>query len=144
MATSAKTKIDVSIARLPVMSAKLFGREAELAWLDACWKDGVHVASIVAWGGVGKSALVNKWLAEMRDDGWRGADQVYAWSFYSQGTDRLGSSDEFFAEALVRPRPHAPAHHPVKGRCCRSKEIPAVQVHGTVQREQRPSTNDEE
>jgi hypothetical protein len=102
MATTAKPKIDVSIARLPATSADLFGREAELAWLDRCWEERVHLASIVAWGGVGKSALVNKWLAGMRDDGWRGAEQVYAWSFYSQGTDRLGSSDEFFSEALRR------------------------------------------
>jgi tetratricopeptide (TPR) repeat protein len=102
IATSAKTKIDVSIARLPATSADLFGRETELAWLDRCWEERVHLASIVAWGGVGKSALVNRWLAGMRDDGWRGAEQVYAWSFYSQGTDRLGSSDEFFSEALRR------------------------------------------
>jgi hypothetical protein len=47
---------EVSIARLPATAAELFGREADLAWLDACWEEGVHVASIVAWGGVGKSA----------------------------------------------------------------------------------------
>src|SRR6185369_9204838 len=35
-----------------------------------------------------------------RDEGWRGAERVYGWSFYSQGTDRLGSSDEFFAAAF--------------------------------------------
>ena len=44
---------------------ELFGRDAELAWLDACWQEGVRVASIVAFGGVGKSALVNAWLARM-------------------------------------------------------------------------------
>jgi tetratricopeptide (TPR) repeat protein len=100
--STAKPKIDVSIARLPATSADLFGRETELAWLDRCWEERVHLASIVAWGGVGKSALVNKWLARMRDDGWRGATRVYGWSFYSQGTDRLASSDEFFSDALRR------------------------------------------
>lgn len=104
---------EVSIARLPATNRELFGREAELAWLDGCWRDGVHVASIVAWGGVGKSALVNAWLAKMRDGGWRGAERVYAWSFYSQGTDRLSSSDEFMDAALRRfgdtePPPVAP------------------------------------
>src|SRR5262249_23732900 len=91
----------VAIARLPATSRELFGREEELAWLDACWQKGVHVASIVAFGGVGKTALVNAWLAKIRDDGWFGAERVYAWSFYSQGTDRLSSSDEFFAGALT-------------------------------------------
>jgi tetratricopeptide (TPR) repeat protein len=92
--------VKVSIGRLPATSAELFGREADLAWLDACWQEGVHVASVVAFGGVGKSALVNRWLARMRDAGWNGAERVHAWSFFSQGTDRLGASDEFFADAL--------------------------------------------
>ncbi len=90
----------VSISRLPVTGRDLFGREHELAWLDQCWNEGVHVASIVAWGGVGKSALVNAWLARLRDAGWRGAERVFGWSFYSQGTDRLSSADEFVDVAL--------------------------------------------
>ena len=32
--------------------------------------------------------------------GWRGAERVFGWSFYSQGTDRLSSSDEFVEAAL--------------------------------------------
>lgn len=92
---------EVSIARLPITSSSLFGRESDLEWLSACWREGVHVASIVAWGGVGKSALVNAWLARLRDSGWDGAVKVYGWSFYTQGTDdRLTSSDEFFSAAL--------------------------------------------
>ena len=59
-------EVEVSIARLPVTSRELFGREADLAWLDACWQDKAHVASVVAWGGVGKSELVNAWLARVR------------------------------------------------------------------------------
>jgi tetratricopeptide (TPR) repeat protein len=92
--------VKVSIARLPATQAELFGRDEELAWLDACWAEGVHVASVVAFGGVGKTALVNRWLARRRDKGWDGADRVYGWSFYSQGTDRLSSSDEFIDAAL--------------------------------------------
>jgi tetratricopeptide (TPR) repeat protein len=60
----------------------------------------VRVASIIAFGGVGKSALVNAWLAKMNVAGWGGARRVYAWSFYSQGTDRLSSSDAFIDQAL--------------------------------------------
>ncbi|MEP7126692.1 MAG: hypothetical protein ABJE95_37525, partial [Byssovorax sp.] len=61
----APTAPQVSIARLPATGKDLFGRDAELARLDACWHEGVRVASIVAFGGVGKSALVNAWLARM-------------------------------------------------------------------------------
>jgi nucleoside phosphorylase/tetratricopeptide (TPR) repeat protein len=91
---------EVSTAKLPTTAAVIFGRDEELAWLDACWRDGVRVASVVAMGGAGKSALVNAWLRRMGKDGWRGARRVLGWSFYSQGTDRLSSSDEFVASAL--------------------------------------------
>ncbi len=90
----------VSIARLPQTGAALFGREKEIRWLDECWSGGAHVVSIVAWGGVGKSALVNGWLRGMLKDGWRGAERVFGWSFYSQGTDRMTSADEFVGAAL--------------------------------------------
>jgi tetratricopeptide (TPR) repeat protein len=90
----------VAIGRLPATGRELFGREAELLWLDACWRDGVQLASVVAFGGVGKTALVNRWLAGMRDKGWDGARRVFGWSFSSQGTARLGSSDELLAAAL--------------------------------------------
>src|SRR4051812_10579669 len=90
----------VEIARLPSTAAKLFGRDADLEWLDACWTERARVAPIIAFGGVGKSALVNAWLARMDRDGWRGAARVYGWSFYSQGTDRLSSSDQFVDAAL--------------------------------------------
>jgi tetratricopeptide (TPR) repeat protein/anti-sigma regulatory factor (Ser/Thr protein kinase) len=95
-----KKMLVVSLARLPATGRDLFGRESELAWLDACWSEGVRVAAIVGWGGMGKSALVNAWLRRMADEGWRGAERVFAWSFYSQGTDRPASSDDFFSEAL--------------------------------------------
>ena len=94
----------VSVARLPVTGAHLFGREEELAALDAAWGDpNVNVISIVAAGGVGKSALVNRWLGRMRKDGWRGAERVYGWSFYSQGAaqDRAASADTFMGETLA-------------------------------------------
>lgn len=91
----------VAIGRLPVTGEHLFGRDGELARLDACWgAPGTRVVSIVAMGGAGKSALVDRWLQRMQADGWRGAERVYGWSFYSQGATGTGSSDPFFAEAL--------------------------------------------
>ncbi|HEX8161957.1 MAG TPA: toll/interleukin-1 receptor domain-containing protein [Pyrinomonadaceae bacterium] len=96
----AKDKIEIS--RLPVTGAELFGRRTELEMLDAAWaSDETNVVSLVAWGGVGKSTLVNKWRESMEGDNYRGAQRVYAWSFYSQGTsERVSSADLFISEAL--------------------------------------------
>jgi tetratricopeptide (TPR) repeat protein len=93
----------VDIGRLPMTGAELFGRQRELELLDEAWQsDGTHVVSLVAWGGVGKSTLVNKWLERMAADHYRGARRVYAWSFYSQGTgERVASADLFISEALT-------------------------------------------
>ncbi|MFC1718952.1 TIR domain-containing protein [Candidatus Poribacteria bacterium] len=93
----------VSIGRLPQTDPDLFGREKELKMLDEAWEDPeTNVISLVAWGGVGKTSLVNKWLVQMGGDRYRGAEMVYGWSFYSQGTseDRQVSADMFIATAL--------------------------------------------
>ena len=92
----------VDIDRLPATGAELFGRQNELALLDEAWEAGdTNVVSLVAWGGVGKSTLVNKWLERMGADNYRGARRVFGWSFYSQGTgERVTSADQFIAEAL--------------------------------------------
>jgi tetratricopeptide (TPR) repeat protein len=92
----------IDIRRMPETGAKLFGRRNELALLDDAWaSDTIHVLSFVAWGGVGKSTLVNKWLERMEADNYRGARRVYAWSFYSQGTgERVTSADLLIATAL--------------------------------------------
>jgi tetratricopeptide (TPR) repeat protein len=92
----------VDISRLPVTGAELFGRADELRWLDQQWDSReVRVVSLVAWGGVGKSTLVNKWLERMAGDGYRGARKVFGWSFFSQGTsERVTSADLFVDQAL--------------------------------------------
>jgi tetratricopeptide (TPR) repeat protein len=93
----------VDIHRLPVTGAELFGRQKELELLDEAWEsDQTHVVSLVAWGGVGKTTLVNKWLERLAADNYRGARRVYGWSFYSQGTgERVTSADLFISEALT-------------------------------------------
>jgi tetratricopeptide (TPR) repeat protein len=86
---------------LPITSHELFGRERELRQLRLAWEANTRVVSVVAVGGAGKSALVNRWLREMRDDDYRGAERVLIWSFYSQGTrDNLVSADIFVNAAL--------------------------------------------
>jgi hypothetical protein len=94
-------KIDVQ--RMPATGVELFGRQKELELLDKAWEDpGLNVVSLVAWGGVGKTTLVNKWLERVAADNYRGARRVYAWSFYSQGTgERVTSADLFISQALA-------------------------------------------
>lgn len=93
-------KVDVD--RLPVTGQELFGRQKELKLLDDAWEsEKINVISFVAYGGVGKSTLINKWREQMAAENYRGAKRVFAWSFYSQGTgDRVTSADLFIAEAL--------------------------------------------
>lgn len=94
---------DIAVSRLPdTRCRKLFGRELEMELLDGAWADpDTNVLSLVAWGGVGKTALVKHWLARLAREHYRGAEKVYAWSFYRQGTGEHGASaDEFIAHAL--------------------------------------------
>jgi tetratricopeptide (TPR) repeat protein len=94
--------IEIDLGRLPIPGPHFVGRDAELARLDAAWEDPrIHVLTFVAFGGVGKSALVARWLDRMSADGWRGATRVLDWSFYSQGTkDRVTSAEPFIDHAL--------------------------------------------
>ncbi|HYN20783.1 MAG TPA: hypothetical protein VE078_07485, partial [Thermoanaerobaculia bacterium] len=92
----------LDLGRLPITGPLLIGRDTELARLDAAWEDPtIHVLTLVAFGGMGKSALVSHWLDRMAADDWRGARRVLDWSFYSQGTeDRVTSADRFLDHAL--------------------------------------------
>ncbi|HEX3529664.1 MAG TPA: tetratricopeptide repeat protein [Thermoanaerobaculia bacterium] len=92
----------LDLGRLPIPGPHFLGRDAELAHLDAAWEDPIlHVLTLVAFGGVGKSALVARWLDRMAAANWRGAARVLDWSFYSQGTeDRVTSAEPFIDHAL--------------------------------------------
>ncbi|MCB0519945.1 MAG: hypothetical protein H6577_20305 [Lewinellaceae bacterium] len=94
----------VDVNALPHRGASdhLFGRQAELKLLDEAWDGpGTHVITFVAQGGVGKSALISRWVADMAKDNYRGATRVLATSFYSQGTTgRIASSDLWMNQAL--------------------------------------------
>ena len=102
----------INTAKMPTtFASRLYGREAEMARLHAAWDSGATGAPradktnmfvIDAMGGAGKTALIKFFTDELAADGWRGAEAVYVWSFYSQGTDdkRQGSADEFFSDAL--------------------------------------------
>jgi tetratricopeptide (TPR) repeat protein len=93
----------VSTSKLPTTGPKLFGREKELELLNEAWTDeSTCLVTLIAWGGVGKTALVNHWLNIMAKDNYRGAGKVYGWSFYSQGAEegKQASADEFLQETL--------------------------------------------
>jgi tetratricopeptide (TPR) repeat protein len=93
----------ISVARLPVTGSDVFGREEDIAFLDAAWAgQHVNVVTIVAWAGVGKSTLVNHWLRRMAADRYRSAELVFGWSFYRQGiSGQSSSADEFLDAALA-------------------------------------------
>jgi len=73
--------------------------------LDRAWaskgKKKTNAVVIVAPGGVGKTSLVQRWRQQFAADGYRQAQRVFDWSFYSQGTrETEASADAFFDEAL--------------------------------------------
>jgi hypothetical protein len=84
----------------------LFGRETELAALDAAWAKGtLNIYTLVAWGGAGKTSLVFHWVQTRfaaKEESWLGVERYFDWSFYSQGTgeSRQTSADLFIAKAL--------------------------------------------
>ena len=95
----------VHISGLPETGyERLVGRDLELKRLDEAWSDErVNIISLVAEGGGGKSALVNEWLTRLQADGYRNADCVLGWSFYSQGSkERATAADEFLNWALIK------------------------------------------
>lgn len=93
----------IDIGRLPVPRPHFVGRDVEIEQLDEAWADqGIHVLSLVAFGGVGKSALVSSWLDRMASDGWRGAERVLDWSFFSQGTEGKTATAEPFIDYALR------------------------------------------
>ena len=83
---------------------RLVGRDGELRRLDEAWSDDrTNILSLLGVGGVGKSALVNEWLARLQADFYRGADCVLGWSFHRQGSrERATTADEFLDWALSK------------------------------------------
>ena len=93
----------ISVSRLPITGSDVFGRDEDIAFLEAAWTNRqINVVTIVAWAGVGKSTLVNHWLVRMAAEHYRSAELVFGWSFYRQGTSGGASSaDEFLDAALA-------------------------------------------
>lgn len=92
----------ISVSKLPITGPDLFGRDEELALLDDAWDDpNTNIVAFVAFGGVGKSAIINEWIRRVGQDDHRGARRVFGWSFYSQGQrEHTVSADQFIDSAL--------------------------------------------
>ena len=102
-------------------AAEFIGREQELALLDLALSLGrTAVVSLVAWGGVGKTALTRVWLGRLERAGWLDFECVFGWSFQGEGAgeDREEAEDLFLERALAWfAIPHEPAWQPwEKGR----------------------------
>jgi hypothetical protein len=109
----------VDISKLPVTYAKkLYGREREMAALHKAWDEGrTKIFAFDAMGGAGKTALVYHFVQALKASGWRGAQSVFAWSFYSQGSneDRQTSADDFFKAAFKHFGGKEPPKDPQRG-----------------------------
>ena len=90
----------ISLSLLPITSSEIFGREREMELLDSAWSDSrTNVLQMIAFGGVGKSSTINSWLSRLDKENYRGANKIYAWSFYWQGSSsEVKSTGDFFIE----------------------------------------------
>jgi len=81
-----------------LVNPTLIGLEAQIAFLDRAWADpATHVVQLIAAGGTGKTALVDKWFRRHVSEA-----TVFGWSFFSQGSSeqRQTSSDPFFVDII--------------------------------------------
>lgn len=101
---------------------ELIGREAELNLLDSTWKQSVekttnkqNILTLIAMGGEGKTSLVSRWLVDIATTQPYEFDSIFAWSFYSQGSNdqSTASADEFFTQALIFFGDTKLAHSPI-------------------------------
>lgn len=109
-------------------AADFLGRDKELALLDEAWNQKLgttNLLSIIAWGGVGKTALLAYWVqSRFIGKGWLNAhgqpdpSAYFDWTFYDQGTRSddathagAASVGTFFQSALKHfgdPDPESP------------------------------------
>jgi hypothetical protein len=79
-----------------------FGRDNAVGALDEAWQSPrTQIVTLIGEGGIGKTALIQRWLAGMAADHYRGADRVYAWCFYDpEGKNVPAPAEPFFHHAL--------------------------------------------
>lgn len=93
---------EMAVNNFPTSNDKFFGREQYFNILDEAWdNEQINVISFVAFGGIGKTSLIDNWLKNMKKMHYKGANKIFMWSFYSQGSeeDRQVTATEFLLEA---------------------------------------------
>ena len=90
--------------QLPATNIKAFvGREDVLKLLQTTWQEKTcNILALSAWGGTGKSSIINKWLASYANNQADKPQKTYSWSFHNQGDTgkKQSSSSEFIEHAL--------------------------------------------
>jgi hypothetical protein len=129
----AKDDARVSIAALPTASGELIGRDAELEMLREAWASTApgadasaktNIVVLHAIGGAGKTALMRTFVDGLADTDFAGADKVFGWSAYSQGSgdNRTANADEVIARALGFFG-HDLARHPIQDPVERGRKL---------------------
>tara|TARA_B100000315_G_scaffold37340_1_gene31935 strand:- start:9253 stop:11865 length:2613 start_codon:yes stop_codon:yes gene_type:complete len=90
------------LTRIPNPSVKLVGRESYLNQLNDFFNDpAISIVSLIAPGGVGKSAITDEWLTRLAKVKYKEAEILFGWSFYSQGSHETSTnSTQFYEKAL--------------------------------------------
>lgn len=90
--------------QMPTTNVKAFvGREDIMELLQTTWQENsCNVLALSAWGGTGKSSIINKWLDSYADTNSSKPQKTYSWSFHNQGDTgkKQSSSSEFIDHAL--------------------------------------------
>jgi len=96
---------DIYDLQFPVSdNGAIVGREAELDTLTQAWRSPkIRVLALVAWAGVGKTALVNVWREAIKfsEDEKLSPKRIYAWSFQNQGIANAQTSSGAFFDGRV-------------------------------------------
>src|SRR6266436_6787493 len=97
-----------------------FGRQPELALLDrALCGDGPSVVAMIGPGGQGKTAIVQHWLARLRDR-MVDVDGIFLWSFYR------GKDSDLCLRELLAYAEHISAAPEVSASFCVDRLLPIL------------------
>ncbi|WP_319576740.1 hypothetical protein [uncultured Desulfobacter sp.] len=98
--TEVISKFDIN--NLPDPTTTLIGRKNELIQLtDIFLNEDKRLVTIIASGGIGKSALIDEWLQQIAECNYYDKTYVFGWSFYSQGSHKtFTNSYDFFNKIL--------------------------------------------
>ncbi|MBI2806070.1 MAG: ATP-binding protein [Planctomycetes bacterium] len=127
----------------------LFGRVDELQFLNQSLAEGENkIVVIHAFGGFGKTALVKRWVNDLKESGWKNMVCGFGYSFYRQGQKESGGIDSsfFFRSALAHfgdPDPTGGTLHEQSERLAAlvTRQPTVLVIDGTEVIQNPPETN---